>query len=46
MRRVYHKLLAEDAVNSANLAERRQRDKAFGKMVSEIRQLKSGEVWS
>ena len=36
----WRKLMAEDAHNSANLAERRSRDKAFGKMVRDIKKLK------
>lgn len=32
----WKKLMAEDAYNSASLAERRAKDKAFGKMVREI----------
>ncbi|WP_367647822.1 ribosome small subunit-dependent GTPase A [Ruegeria arenilitoris] len=39
MRR-WRKLLAEDAFNSAGLAERRSRDKAFGKMVRDAKKLK------
>lgn len=37
----WRKLLAEDAFNSASLAERRQKDKAFGKMVRQIKQQKT-----
>ncbi|NOD76723.1 ribosome small subunit-dependent GTPase A [Ruegeria sp. HKCCD4332] len=33
----WRKLLAEDAFNSASLAERRSRDKAFGKMVRGVK---------
>lgn len=33
----WRKLMAEDAFNSASLAERRTRDKAFGKMVREVK---------
>lgn len=36
----WRKLLAEDAFNSASLAERRSRDKAFGKMVRDVKKLK------
>lgn len=36
----WRKLLAEDAFNSASLAERRSRDKAFGKMVRGVKKLK------
>lgn len=36
----WRKLLAEDAFNSASLAERRSRDKSFGKMVRDIKKLK------
>ncbi len=36
----WRKLLAEDAFNSASLAERRSRDKAFGKMVRDVKRLK------
>ncbi|WP_227272713.1 ribosome small subunit-dependent GTPase A [Roseobacter weihaiensis] len=36
----WRKLLAEDAFNSASLAERRSRDKAFGKMVRNVKKLK------
>ncbi|MCU9836333.1 ribosome small subunit-dependent GTPase A [Ruegeria sp. WL0004] len=36
----WRKLMAEDAFNSASLAERRSRDKAFGKMVRGIKKLK------
>ena len=38
--RRWRKLLAEDAFNSASLAERRSRDKAFGKMVRGVKKLK------
>ena len=43
--RRWRKLMAEDAFNSASLAERRTRDKAFGKMVRQIKTLKSGRGW-
>lgn len=43
--RRWRKLLAEDAFNSASLAERRTRDKAFGKMVRQIKTLKSRKGW-
>ncbi len=36
----WRKLMAEDAFNSASLAERRSRDKVFGKMVREVKKLK------
>ncbi|WP_299048825.1 ribosome small subunit-dependent GTPase A [uncultured Tateyamaria sp.] len=36
----WRKLMAEDAFNSASLAERRLRDKAFGKMVRGVKKLK------
>ncbi|MCV2892619.1 ribosome small subunit-dependent GTPase A [Lentibacter sp. XHP0401] len=36
----WRKLMAEDAFNSASLAERRSRDKAFGKMVRGAKKLK------
>ncbi|WP_415400762.1 ribosome small subunit-dependent GTPase A [Tateyamaria sp. SN3-11] len=36
----WRKLMAEDAHNSASLAERRSRDKAFGKMVRDVKKLK------
>ena len=38
--RRWRKLLAEDAFNSASLAERRSQDKAFGKMVRGVKKLK------
>ncbi len=38
--RRWRKLLAEDAHNSASLAERRRRDRAFGKMVREVQAMK------
>ena len=37
----WRKLVAEDAFNSASLAERRSKDKAFGKMVREVIKQKS-----
>ncbi len=37
----WRKLMAEEAFNSASLAERRAKDKAFGKMVRKITQHKS-----
>ncbi|MGJ8537091.1 MAG: ribosome small subunit-dependent GTPase A [Parasphingopyxis sp.] len=37
----WRKLKAEEAFNSASLAERRTRDKAFGKMVRETKKVKS-----
>lgn len=42
----WRKLMAEDAFNSASLAERRNRDKAFGKMVRQIKKQKTGKEWS
>ncbi|MFV1635776.1 MULTISPECIES: ribosome small subunit-dependent GTPase A [Phaeobacter] len=36
----WRKLMAEDAFNSASLAERRSRDKAFGKMVRGVKKIK------
>lgn len=36
----WHKLKAEERFNSASLAERRTRDKAFGKMVRQIKKAK------
>ncbi len=36
----WRKLKAEEAFNSASLAERRSRDKAFGKMVRNVKKLK------
>lgn len=42
----WRKLMAEDAFNSASLAERRERDKAFGKMVRQIKKQKAGKEWS
>ncbi|WP_437342541.1 ribosome small subunit-dependent GTPase A [Ruegeria arenilitoris] len=38
--RRWRKLMAEDEFNSASLAERRSRDKAFGKMVRGVKKLK------
>jgi ribosome biogenesis GTPase len=40
----WRKLVAEDAFNSASLAERRNRDKAFGKMVRQVMKEKSGRT--
>ncbi|MEX0350356.1 MAG: ribosome small subunit-dependent GTPase A [Paracoccaceae bacterium] len=40
--RRWRKLVAEDAFNSASLAERRSKDKAFGKMVRRVMKEKSG----
>ena len=37
----WRKLMAEDAFNSASLAERRSRDKAFGRMVRDVKKLKN-----
>ncbi|WP_299324422.1 ribosome small subunit-dependent GTPase A [Parasphingopyxis sp.] len=39
----WRKLKAEEAFNSASLAERRTRDKAFGKMVRQIKKAKGRE---
>lgn len=36
----WRKLLAEEAFNSASLAERRQKDKDFGKMIREVKRIK------
>lgn len=36
----WRKLMAEDAFNSASLAERRSKDKAFGKMIRDVKKLK------
>lgn len=36
----WRKLMAEDAFNSASLAERRSRNKGFGKMVRDVKKLK------
>ena len=41
----WRKLVAEDAFNSASLAERRSKDKAFGKMVRQITKQKSRSKW-
>lgn len=37
----WRKLVAEEALNSASLAERRSKDKAFGKMVRQVTKLKN-----
>lgn len=37
----WRKLLAEDRHNTASLAERRSKDKAFGKMIKHVKKLKS-----
>lgn len=42
----WRKLVAEEAFNSASLAERRNRDKAFGKMVRQIKKQKTRKEWS
>lgn len=42
----WRKLLAEEAFNSANLAERRSKDKAFGKMVRRVKKQKHKRDWS
>ncbi|MBN9673060.1 ribosome small subunit-dependent GTPase A [Roseibium aggregatum] len=41
----WRKLLAEEAFNSASLAERRSKDKAFGKMVRSIVKHKNRTKW-
>lgn len=43
--RRWRKLVAEDAFNSASLAERRSKDKAFGKMVRQVTKQKSRGKW-
>ena len=42
----WRKLLAEDAFNSASLAQRREKDKAFGKMVRQVKKQKKRKGWS
>ncbi|MCL6284044.1 ribosome small subunit-dependent GTPase A [Ruegeria sp. 2012CJ41-6] len=42
--RRWRKLVAEDAFNAASLAERRNRDKSFGKMVRQVMKEKSGRT--
>ncbi|MEO1039502.1 MAG: ribosome small subunit-dependent GTPase A [Pseudomonadota bacterium] len=42
----WRKLNAEEAFNSASLAERRKEDKAFGKMVRQIKKQKTRKDWS
>lgn len=42
----WRKLLAEDAFNSASLAQRREKDKAFGKMVRQVKKQKTRKGWS
>ena len=42
----WRKLVAEEAFNSASLAERRNRDKAFGKIVRQVKKQKSKKEWS
>lgn len=42
----WRKLVAEEAFNSASLAERRERDKAFGKLVRQIKKQKTRKEWS
>ena len=39
----WRKLKAEEAFNNASLAERRSKDKEFGKMVRRIKKAKFGE---
>lgn len=39
----WRKLMAEEAFNSASLAERRSKDKAFGKMVRRVTKQKAGK---
>lgn len=41
----WRKLKAEDAFNSASLAERRSKDKAFGKMVRRVKKQMSRKGW-
>ncbi|OAO01615.1 ribosome small subunit-dependent GTPase A [Sphingomonadales bacterium EhC05] len=41
----WRKLKAEEAYNSASLAERRTKDKAFGKMVRRAKNLKNAKDW-
>ena len=41
----WRKLAAEDAFNAASLAERRSRDRAFGKMVRKIVKQRSANAW-
>ena len=41
----WRKLKAEEAFNAASLAERRTKDKAFGKMVRRVKQQKTGRAW-
>ena len=41
----WRKLVAEDAFNSASLAERRHKDKTFGKMVRQVTKQKSKGKW-
>lgn len=42
----WRKLVAEEAFNSASLAERRNKDKAFGKIIRQIKKQKKREDWS
>jgi ribosome biogenesis GTPase len=37
----WRKLVAEDQHNTASLAQRRSKDKAFGKMIKQVKKLKS-----
>ena len=41
----WRKLVAEDAFNSATLAERRSKDKAFGKVVRQVTKQKTKRKW-
>ncbi len=43
--RRWRKLLAEEAFNAASLAERRSRDRAFGKMVRTVMKQKTARRW-
>ncbi|MCR9089244.1 MAG: ribosome small subunit-dependent GTPase A [Rhodobacteraceae bacterium] len=42
----WRKLVAEEAFNSASLAERKTKDKAFGKMVREVKRHSKRKDWS
>lgn len=42
----WRKLVAEEAFNSASLAERRTKDKAFGKMVRQIKKQTTRKGWN
>ncbi len=41
----WRKLKAEEAFNSASLAERRSKDRAFGKMVRSVMKQKKQKTW-